>query len=65
MGPPVYALIDFFAMHGYLLGSRESKAHKRALYTEHGYGDFIANLHRLSQASGQNEHKAASLISVS
>ena len=55
-GYRAHALVNLLAVYSYIPGRRESKAHVRSLYTEHGDGNFIANLHRLSDASGQNEH---------
>jgi hypothetical protein len=51
-----HALVNLLAVYSYILRRRESKTHVRSLYTEHGDGNFIANPHRLSDASGQNEH---------
>ena len=54
----MHALVDFLAVHRYVLRRSESKAHLRAVYAEHCNRHVITNFHRLSQAPSEDQHVA-------
>jgi len=42
-GVGLNALVDLFAIHGYLSGGREAETNLGALYSEHGEGYLVAD----------------------
>jgi hypothetical protein len=56
------ALKDFFAMHGHILGSANTKADLVAFEPEHCHGDVMADHYGFANAAGQYEHFGASLL---
>src|SRR5581483_1545548 len=56
------ALVNFFAVHGNVLGCVDADSHLVPLHTEDGDGDVVTDHHGLAHPSGQYKHSFSSLV---
>lgn len=52
----LYALVDFFAMHGNLLGGIDTNAHLITFHAKNGHSDIVTHHQGLSDPASQNQH---------